>query len=408
MENNNAHRVKDINNKIMNKVNCLNSMHTDLKVIIESKSVEWNNTVKTKFNILKNRINDMYFSYSIYILPVITTNRNYDNLIAGVKRSNMEEEIKEVFQEICSMQQKLVQYIKDTNEVKEYINAHKVEKDKLLKAVSRVHQYAQHFTSIGCFKTNVPNINILQFCTSSDCKAPLEINTDMNLAHCHTCGRIVTITGIVFPSGEPMAVTNKYDRITYSDDWVNAIQGIEQVDIPSSLILALQKKKHELNILDKRKITCAVIREWLKDIKIPSARSVITGTKYNPHIPKIRYILINVQAEIFYHDELRKINDYLEKYFRLINENKGQGESKNVSYHPHPLLKIVEYVIPRNTKQERERFARIISCFHLQRTATVEQKDIEWSQHCIKLGIPFVATNCVLYRGYINDGGEIG
>jgi len=205
------------------------------------------------------------------------------------------------------------------------------------------------------------------------CKQKMSVSPNMSQLLCVKCGMRTKLRGMIFKDDQffyqegRRSKHGNYDPNKHCRLWVDRIQARDLRVIPDDLIKQIRKLIRVDRIHDKMRITCELIRKYLRKTKY---------TKFNEHVPLIRKILTGVAPPQLTELEKRKINIYFSKIVVACSDI-DPGRKTSTNYHPYIILKILEQIIP-----DRARCKKIISCIHLQARETLIEHDRKWRKIC--------------------------
>jgi rubrerythrin len=237
-------------------------------------------------------------------------------------------------------------------------------------------------------------------CTT--CNVPMVLILNISKNVCPECRAVKNVYDIVPQDVFLDHTTTAYKPSNYRQDdnceiALDKIQGLESKEIPDALLKKLRRKANRESFNIKR-ITCRKIREWLKSKEI-------NATEYNSHVPKIKFHLTGIAPERLTYEESQTVKLYLRPTMVKYNEVKGPTK-KNSLGQQYIVLKIMEQVIDRDSKEKEKRFLRIVSNIHFQGKNTILKNDAIMRQIKIgpmgrmKTGIAFDNTD---YLYYLNN-----
>jgi hypothetical protein len=309
-----------------------------------------------------------------------------------IKAHDITRQLSIIYMSSANIYNKLISQVKSMN-----LNA---SDSRVIKNISKIcTDLATKYRSIDVTNTlDVKHINIIKQC--ENCQSEVQLNSELGKVVCVSCGAMVALVGEVFDDitdKQNKQPVNNHNKPEYGSDWLLKMQGLESYEPPENIIKALKARKRELTMHNSQ-VTYAIIREWLKVLKIKGC---------NEHVVKLHWKVTGIAPEKYTTDETLKIIDLLRR-FCSVHENLSEQENfSNCSYYPQFVLKAVELIVPRKTLAEKRRFARLISAIYLQKLATVEKNDMLWKKATETLGVKFISTNYALYKQYINNGGAL-
>lgn len=234
--------------------------------------------------------------------------------------------------------------------------------------------------------------------TCNGCGKPVILT--MNARYeCTGCMMITPAYGVVtsdaFVDHTLTKSSSSYKTEENCELWLLNIQGIEPSEIPDNVISKLRRKMLDEDIIDVSKVTYTRVRQWLKDPDIDE-------TKYNNHIPKIRYILTGIAPVKFTDVETSETIKYLRPLMSEYNKVKSKKlkKRKNSLYQPYLILKVIEQVFDRSSKEKERRFLSIVSNIHFQGKNTISRNDALLTK--INIGIKFSDTDIAYYKTHAN------
>lgn len=210
------------------------------------------------------------------------------------------------------------------------------------------------------------------------CNQEMSITTNTSQMFCKKCGMLEKIYGTVFEDNQfyhqegQRAKHCNYETNKHFKIWVERIQARESKDIPPVVIKKLNKCAENDNIIDRNRISCQLIREYLRDIK---------ETAFNEHVPLIRKLMTGIVPPQLDDIELRKLEIRFDKSISIFEKIKPANKT-NCPYHPYFIYKILDIMI-----QNINRKKQILSCIHLQSRDTLIENDKNWKIICEQ--IPF-------------------
>lgn len=211
--------------------------------------------------------------------------------------------------------------------------------------------------------------------TCETCDQEMTLTHNVSQVFCKKCGLIEKMYGTVFEdeqffhqegyrSKHGNYETNKHFKI-----WVERIQARESKDIPVRIINKLTKCIKNDRIIDMNRISCKLIRAYLRKIR---------ETSYNEHVPLIRNILNGKVPPQLNDVELRKLSIWFDKAITIFERIKPIKKT-NCPYHPYFIYKILDIMIKDGRKKE------ILSCIHLQSRDTLIENDKSWKIICAQI-----------------------
>lgn len=232
--------------------------------------------------------------------------------------------------------------------------------------------------------------------TCSECKTQMDLILHLSEYRCPKCHFKKTAHGYVPADIYLDYTTTSRNTSNYKQEencivWLNKLQGIDNKDIPQTLITRL----NELAIRDKAQLphkkTCRRIRVWLKELE---------ETSYNNHAAKIKYMMTGIIPEQLSSEEKETVKRYFPSIMTEYNKVKPSNR-KNSCYQPHIILKILEQKIDRSTREKEERFLRIVSNIHFQDDETILKNDQILQTIFPTLGLDFEITKIGYYAATI-------
>jgi hypothetical protein len=191
----------------------------------------------------------------------------------------------------------------------------------------------------------------------SRCDKEMDMTPSTSQSFCRKCGLVEKLDGTVFEDEQFYHQEGKrtkhgnYEANKHCKIWVERIQARESKEIPQALITKLKKCIVRDSIIDLDRVTCELIRDWLRQIR---------RTKFNEHVPLIRKLLTGKVPSQLTDIELRKLGISFDKVITVFGKIKPP-EKTNCPYHPYFIYKILELMI-----DECGRKRELLSCIHLQ------------------------------------------
>lgn len=241
--------------------------------------------------------------------------------------------------------------------------------------LSLYHQYKRTKVKIASYKE----------CDSKcdDCHVEMEVRKEYSDMKCPDCGLIQILEGTTFENNESTQKNGPYKPTGHCNFHVECIFAMESNEIPQNIIDKIKDMMKRDQIPPTSILTCKKIREYLKILKLTN--------KYNSHVPKIRYLITNIQPHKPTADELNMISDLFELSDRIFMKIKPTYIQSR-QYYPHRIRKIVEIVYKDKLKIRNS----IIQSIHLQGDKTTCEHDTLWKMICndeeAEDKLPFIKT----------------
>lgn len=194
---------------------------------------------------------------------------------------------------------------------------------------------------------------------------------------CHICGRTEKMPGVVMLDDTYFYLNQEnnrnkhsgYDPTKHCKFWVDRILARENTEIPEKLITRIKECIRRDNIY-KNRLTCDIIREYLKDLKY---------SKYNNHVPLIKKIITNVEPPQLTDYEMKILFAKFSKVIQIYNKIKPDN-MQNCKYHPFFIYKILEQII--NRAEDAYRKSELLASIHTQSSETLIVNDTIWQSIC--------------------------
>lgn len=201
------------------------------------------------------------------------------------------------------------------------------------------------------------------------CGGKFESFIDSSEKKCVKCGLTTIDFGVNF---DDMQIYNadgqkpKQGRHHPSDHckvWIMRIQAWATSSITEAQLAQLRAccARDRINM---KRLSCAQLRDYLKELKIAD---------YN-HVPHIRKLLTGVAPPELTADEL----DELYMWFnRIAGVLKSLRPDRNITYYPYIIYKVLDQILPYGVRK-----AQILECIHLQSTKTMTEVDDVYRKVC--------------------------
>jgi hypothetical protein len=251
-----------------------------------------------------------------------------------------------------------------------YINSNTID-SKVLKIIDHIIYLFNNYTVQNTIKEVEYDI--------CECKNSMIIDSHLSVMVCEKCGMINEMLGTVFEDDQfyyqegQRCKHGTYDPSKHCKFWVERIQARENTEIPPTIIEIIKTYIKRDKIQNKKHITCAVIRKFLRQSH---------NSKYNEHVPLIRKLITGFLPPQLTEYELQLINLYFDKVI-FIFENIKPDNKTNCPYHPYFIYKIIEQIIKNDNDHIRK--SQILSCIHLQSRETLICNDILWKKICYQI-----------------------
>jgi hypothetical protein len=206
-----------------------------------------------------------------------------------------------------------------------------------------------------------------------DCGTKMKIFPISSELRCPSCGKVDILYGTVFEDAQffnqegQRSKHGNYEPSRHCRFWVSRIQAKGSIEIPETCTEHILECVRRDGIRDKRRLTCAQIRNYLKETKF---------TDYNDHVPSIRKIIAGVVPPQLTHEELRKLYNLFDKAVHVYDIVKPVNKS-NRMYYPYIIYKILEQLL-----KDGRRKKQILECIHLQSRDTLIANDNTWELVC--------------------------
>jgi hypothetical protein len=163
-----------------------------------------------------------------------------------------------------------------------------------------------------------------------------------------------------------------FDYAKHCDTWLQRIQALERVHIPSDIILTIRRCMKDEGVINVTTVSCEAIRRYLREAKL--------GSKWNDYIPLIRSHITEVSPPEFTTEEHRMIlNDFI-RIAAKYDEIKPNGKSNKI-YYPYIIRKILE----RRFANDGRRLHLWLEQIHMQKMPTVVSNDNTFEVICREL-----------------------
>lgn len=201
---------------------------------------------------------------------------------------------------------------------------------------------------------------------------------------CNVCGFEIIDNNINYVE-EQFRKYYSQQRVRYAPNklferWLLQLQGKENVNISSAnfnKILSLAK--NWLNENTDKELSCAIIRQWLKDLSL---------TKYNSHITWLR---IQIESECNIKSHSYELSNYerveILSYFNKISaEFFNVSKAHNLLHYSYLIARILPFVI-----QDKKRLNVLLSNMHFNLTInTFVKNDNIWRIICERLNYQYI------------------
>lgn len=382
-----SNTLEGINNAFSEKFMALQEITAQLKLA---------NINVTKYS---EKIQANYMSYEIETVPVMIEYSAFCQYCKQMQINNYAEyqtskcKLREKMQTIRNAYQSIIRCHNYSNYIQETIITLTKLIEKYKAIISKNRNIKQKINiALGLFNKSSINRKVKEK-NIENCECGGEYETDMGKSEnlCKSCGKLIYLKGMIseeeqyIPEGS-RGKHNGYDPIKHFKMWMSRIQAHQSKKIPQSVIIYILEKI-KVNQLVSKKITCEIIREYLKSgyIKKPgtpkSPDRYIRMTKYNDYVPYIRFITTGILPDQLSDFEMRKIQAYFKQVIHVFEEVKSP-EKTNCFYHPYFIYKIIEQVI-----HDKNRLRSILNCIHLQASDTLIAHDKIWAKICKHLNI---------------------
>ena len=218
------------------------------------------------------------------------------------------------------------------------------------------------------------------------CGYNFDIEAKTSEKKCANCGNSEKIFGIVFEDDQffyqegQRTKHGKYDPTKHCKFWLDCIQAKENTDIPEKIIIAIKKCiKRDSVWLDK--LTCKIIRKYLKELK---------HTNYNDHAPLIKKVITEKEPSILTEHECRRVYIIFSRVVQIYNRIKPDNKP-NCPYHPYFIYKIIEQLLKEPIDAQRR--TEILQSIHLQSRDTLIDNDNIWKPICDTLNKDFLGDS---------------
>jgi hypothetical protein len=231
------------------------------------------------------------------------------------------------------------------------------------------------------------------------CGSSVHFSKDTGEVDCMECGYTKSLHGMIADSRAGSSSKKKMQNaVIHGMRWLYQLQAKEQWK-PSDCVLqplsAIIKKEFVFmssrKCYDLQKLTCEYIRVLLKRIgappemnnHVPTIRKLLTGTYGAKQMVPTQ--LTNPQEQIVINDFSRAIEVYesiknTEEVLNIFNKT----VVTNIKYYPYFIYKIIEYRFPK--------YQELLSCIHLQKSATLSNNDKLWKVICRHTGFTYKST----------------
>jgi phage regulator Rha-like protein len=247
-------------------------------------------------------------------------------------------------------------------------------RDYLLKKNTRKVVVAVLNSTIKEFKEFIITTEVKKMdCETCSCGGKMKVFPTNSERICERCGFVMVLYGTVFEDTQfynqegQRSKHGSYEPSRHCKFWVCRIQAEGSTEISATCIDQVTACAKRDGIIDRRKLMCAQIREYLKETKF---------TNYNDDVPLIRKIITGIVPPQLTHDELRCLYNLFDKCVNAYEKVKPIGKS-NKMYYPYIIYKILDHII-KNSMRKR----RILECIHLQSRDTLIANDNTWERIC--------------------------
>jgi hypothetical protein len=248
--------------------------------------------------------------------------------------------------------------------------------------VIAVFTYTVNMLQLSKITTNVKKIDY-EKCA---CGGEMKIFPTSSELICSSCGCVMILYGTVFEDTQfynqegQRSKHGSYEPSRHCKFWVCRIQAEGSTEIPVKCIDQIVECIRRDGIFDRRKLMCARVREYLKEIKC---------TDYNDYVPLIRKIITGIVPPQLTRDETRQLHNIFDK---CVNEyeNVKPISKRNKMYYPYIIYKILDHIITKNGIRKK----RILECIHLQSRDTLITNDNIWEKICENIdGVDYKPTD---------------
>tara|TARA_B100001758_G_scaffold247645_1_gene266363 strand:+ start:7085 stop:8335 length:1251 start_codon:yes stop_codon:yes gene_type:complete len=391
--------LENINNKVLSellkfkkilnilKQNFKNNKTLDMSLNEQNISVNNNidnNEFSSEFNYTINIINDINNIYSNYVLNSINIISDYHFLSnKNIYKKNMfyKDKKNKIFNKYINYLErnninKNIKLI--NNKINNIIDNSKI-KDKLYILISNIKHNNNNIKNqiIDDKKNNIIKNHYYSICNICNNYNEYDLNNLQYKLICKVCGKIHILYGTIQDQyyNTNMYDSNNnnisgYDPSKHCKFWLDRIQAKENINIDPKCLDAIQLLIERDKLVDKKKITCKKIRQYLR---------IINYSKYNENVSLIRKIITNISPPEISPTELHLINKYFINVIKVYRKCKPKNK-QNCLYHPYIIYKLIELVIKDKKKQ-----INLLNCIHLQSAATLVINDKIWKKICSQI-----------------------
>ena len=338
----------------------LNIVKKSIDLIKKKYLKDMNNIYITRFKYITEIYNNVNTSYNLDTIGILT---EYYETIAHHKNKFNTINNKYSTLLICgNYDGKLNQCMRFVIDVKTFIgeSSHK----SIVELIYLINKY-ESLKIYVTLSTNNYNVCI--------CGSVMKVFSNTSELVCPSCGSVVTLYGTAFEDTQfynqegHRSKHGCYDPSRHCRFWVNRIQAQENTNIEEKCIEQLIRCIKRDGIRDSRRLLCAQIRLYLKEVHY---------TEYNDHVPLIRKIITGIIPPQLKQSELRKLYNLFDKSIKAFDIIKPPNKS-NAIYYPYIIYKILNIIIDNNIRKRK-----ILECIHLQSRDTLISNDILWEKIC--------------------------
>ena len=216
-------------------------------------------------------------------------------------------------------------------------------------------------------------VNELVFDDCDSCGAKMVICPSSSELICEVCGYTYQLEGTVlednqfYNQNEARYKHAGYEPSKHCKCWLERIQAKENNTINQEQIDKIENCIKRDNIKNKKLITIAQFRRYLKDCNL---------SDLNEHIALIRKKITGIAPPTLTYAEIQTITNSFSKSVKSYNRIKPNTKS-NMIFYPYLLRKLIEmHISDYNRKKE------LLSFIHLQGSQTLSQNDKIWYEIC--------------------------
>ena len=206
------------------------------------------------------------------------------------------------------------------------------------------------------------------------CNRQMTFIAKESVLECPSCFAQITAKGMMILEDRDNITDKSYRKSQHQSrkhgkEWLDSLQGLENKEIPKSVIDHVLSCMQKDRIIDKSVLSCDTIRSYLSRTS--------TTAKYNQQIPKIRKLVTGIEPPQLTYAETELFLEYYGRVMNIYNEKK---KKTNSLYCPYKIRKILEQILRGDeNKQRREKF---YSYIHLQLSETLIDQDRMWEEIC--------------------------